>query len=48
VVGGWSVGGARNGLWNMEFLNLQNGEFSRSYHEDWEQSETDDEAGQSC
>lgn len=32
----------------MEFLDLQDGEFPRSHHEDWEQSETDDEAGQSC
>jgi hypothetical protein len=31
-----------------KILDLQDGEFPRSHHEDWEQSETDDEAGQSC
>jgi len=38
------------GGWSPEYgiLDLQDGEFPRSHHEDWEQSETDDEAGQSC
>jgi hypothetical protein len=41
----WGGGG-----WLPEYriLDLQDGEFPRSHHEDWEQSETDDEAGQSC
>ena len=38
--GGWSS--------EYEILDLQDGEFPRSHHQDWEQSETDDEAGQSC
>ena len=48
VMSCWNVHLGGNRLRNMEFLDLQDGEFPRGHHEDWEQSETDDEAGQSC